>query len=706
MKNKPGITMTRFGTLAFSLMVLTSCQKSGHDADHKKLAFQGAAVSAALLSDHSDGKDWPSYGRTHGEQHFSPLTQINSGNVASLRLAWSIDLPPGNSVSQPLEVDGTVFFTTGSSIVHAVDAISGREIWVHDPHANEVAGDRMRSSWGSRGIGYWNGKIYTGTVDGRLIALDANTGSQVWSVQTLAEGSRAYITGAPRLFDGKVIIGQGGADVSNLRGYVTTYDAETGKQLWRFYTVPGNPAFGFEDNAQKKAAATWFGEWWKYGGGGNVWNAITYDAKSDTIFLGTGNGSPWNRRIRSQDKGDNLFLCSIVALDAKTGQYKWHYQVNPGESWDYNASMDMHLMDLKIKGVPREVLITAPKNGFLYVIDRRTGKLISAERYVKTTWAERIDLTSGRPVENPAARYPNGTTAQIWPGPGGAHTNLPSAVSPQTGLFYVSAMNAGAAYSDAGVSPRGWKRKPHNLFEPAASVSLNPTATSALVAIDPVTQKLKWSVSTSGGWNGGVMATGGNLVFQGQADGTFNAYDARMGRKLWTFAAQAGVLAPPITYLVKDRQYVTVLTGTGLSAAIDARGLAGTHDYRTQARRVLTFAIGGKATISQSKPFVAKAPSDSGYEPDPAAAHRGAATYVRCMLCHGLHAVAAGSAPDLRTSTIPQTVEAMDMVVRQGALISQGMPKFGELSDRDMADLRAYLRSRSAELRAGENTRR
>jgi quinohemoprotein ethanol dehydrogenase len=695
------IGLVRYIAALAGLLALVSCYPpapQGGDSSSSELR------SAAMLSDQSDGRDWAGYGRTFGEQHFSPLDQINTGNVAKLGLAWSLDLPTGNSVTQPLAIDGKLYFSTGNSIIHAVDAVTGRELWVHDTHANEAAGERMRMSWGTRGIGYWNGKVYTGTVDGRLIALDARTGDQVWSVQTLPEGSQGFITGAPRLFDDKVIIGQGGADASDLRGYVTTYDAETGKQLWRFYTVPGNPAKGFEDDAQKLAARTWSGEWWKHGGGGNVWNAFSYDAETRTVFLGTGNGAPWNPRIRSAGGGDNLFLCSIVALDADTGRYKWHYQVNPGEAWDYNASMDMHLADLDVGGTQRKVLITAPKNGFLYMIDRLSGKLLSATRYVKTTWADRIDIASGRPVENPLARYPDGKSVEIWPGPNGAHTNLPSAFSPQSRLFYVSAMNMGANYSDAGITAKGWERKPHNMFDPGTNIAFRVADTgsigSALVAVDPVAGRIRWSVPTPGRWNGGVMATAGNLVFQGQGGGTFDAYDAGSGKRLWSFAAQAGVLAPPITYLAGGRQYVTVMTGTGLSAALSADGLAGTHDYRTQARRVLTFALGGKATIPASRPFIARAPADPAYRPNSAAQQRGAAGFVRCMQCHGFGAVAAGMAPDLRTSRVPQDPAAMRTILREGMLVPQGMPRFAELTDAQIDDLSAYLRARANDLRS------
>lgn len=668
-----------------------------------------AIAAAASLSDDSDGRDWAAYGRTYGEQHYSPLAQINAANVGKLRLAWSMDLPPGNTITQPLAIDGVLYFTVGNSVIHAVDASSGKELWVYDPKANEAAGMRLRTSWGSRGLGYWNGKIYTGTVDGRLIAVNARTGREAWSQQTLEPGDLRYITGAPRLFDGKVIIGHGGADSANIRGYVTTYDAETGRKLWRFYTVPGNPAKGFEDKAQEMAAKTWSGQWWNYGGGGNVWNAFTYDKETDTIFLGTGNGAPWNHRIRSEGKGDNLFLCSIVALDAKTGKYKWHYQVNPGETWDYNASMDMHLAELPIGGQKRKVLVTAPKNGFLYVIDRISGKLISAEKITKVTWADRIDLATGRPVERPEARYADGKTFALWPSNSGAHTNLPSAFSPKTGLIYIPLAETGVTMSDAGIVPAKWKRRPNGQYDFGVNVAFGKATglaepTSALLAWNPATQKMAWKVPTPMMWNGGLLATGGDLVFQGQVEGAFSAYDARTGEKHWSFAAQGAVLAPPISYSAKGRQYVTVLTGMGLSAAVDASTLPRRFDYRTQARRVLTFVLGGKATIPPSAPYKLQPIADADYRPNPAAAGRGAMVFIHCLACHGLNADGGGGlAPDLRASEIPQSAEAFDSVVRQGALVPAGMPTFAELTDAEMADLRQFLRGRAADVREGRD---
>jgi quinohemoprotein ethanol dehydrogenase len=379
------------------------------------------ARSALLIADERDGANWPSFGRTYSETHASPLADINAGNVARLGLAWSLDLPGiSNGATVPLAVDGIVYFTVGQSIVHAVEATTGRLLWRHDPEVAKVAGRKLRITWGPRGIGWWEGKVYVGTTDGRLIAIDAKNGRQVWSAQTVDPGNELTITGPPRVFNGKVIIGNAGSEFGANRGYVTAYDAESGEQAWRFWIVPGNPADGFENAAMEMAAKTWTGEWWKFGGGGQAWNAMTYDPQFNRVYIGTGNGAPWNRKVRSPGGGDNLFLCSIVALDADTGEYAWHYQTTPGETWDYNSAMDITLATMTVDGRPRPVILHAPKNGFFYVIDRETGKVLSAEKFGKVTWAERVDLATGRPVEAPGARYEDGP-ALIWPSTMGVH---------------------------------------------------------------------------------------------------------------------------------------------------------------------------------------------------------------------------------------------------------------------------------------------
>jgi quinohemoprotein ethanol dehydrogenase len=654
--------------------------------------------------DSGSSGDWPGYGRTFGEQHYSPLAQIDQDTIGRLGLAWSMDLESTeNSVTQPIAVDGVLYFANGHSIVHAVEAASGKLLWRFDPKVSEAAGFRLRLAYGSRGIAWWNGKIYTGTQDGRLIAIDAKTGKQVWSVQTLGKGMDADINGPPRVFDGKVIIGFAG-DVFANRGYVTTYDAETGKQLWRFYTVPGDPAKGFENKAMEMAAKTWAGEWWKLGGGGNVWNAMTYDLESNTVYLGVGNGYPWNRRARSKDWGDNLFISSIVALDGTTGAYKWHYQVSPGDSWDHEPMEDMELADLTLSGKSRKVLLQASKNGFFYVIDRLTGELISAEPYAKVTWASRIDIKTGRPVENPGIRYPNGTTVEVWPSAAGAHGWLPMAYSPTTGLAYIPVTELGYRYSDTGIDVNNWQPPANHAVDLGLNYEPVMAGASALVAWDPVTQKAKWKVPHPTNVNGGVMATAGDLVFQGTIDGTFNAYAGTTGKLLWSFSVHAPLIAPPMSYTVNGRQYVTVLTGLGTGTGLMASEIVGAERYgidpRSQARRVLTFALDGKAALPPAALAIPPTMQDPGFKPDARSAQAGEAIYDdRCWICHGKGVVGATHAPDLRRSAIPLSAEAFAAVVHDGRLTPAGMPTFGELTNEQLADLRQYIRTEAAKLR-------
>jgi quinohemoprotein ethanol dehydrogenase len=659
-----------------------------------------------LLAD-SSGNDWAGYGGNYTQRHYSPLTDITPDNIESLGLAWSIDLPPANSVTEPIAVDGVLYFASGLSIVHAVDATSGQELWQYDPKVGEVGGLNMRVGWGVRGVAWWDGKVYVGTQDGRLLALDAKMGGLVWSAQTFRPDQPAYISGAPRAFDGLILIGSG-STTGAIRGYVAAYDAQTGKEAWRFHTVPGNPADGFENEAMEMAAKTWSGEWWKFGGGGMVWNSMAYDREAGLAYIGVGSPYPWDHTQRSEGKGDNLFATSIVALDLKTGAYKWHYQTVPGDTWDFDATMDIELAEIEIDGKPRKVLMQAPKNGFLYVIDRITGELLSAKPFVETTWASAIDMNTGRPIENPEARYDvTGKPAVVKPTALAAHNWIPMSFSPKTGLLYVPAVEWEAQYSrlDKKFVPPTHREPEGGLNLMGGPLAGMPAPMGSLLALDPLTAKPVWRIDHPTYYNGGVLSTGGGLVFQGTIEGILRAYAADTGELVWSYDVKAPMLAPPITYRAGGKQYVTVLTGLGMGYAMNGGALIGPDiekygvDPLTQARRVLTFALDGTKVLPPRRD-PSPPPPDPDFKPEPARVTAGMMTYeLICSTCHGSAAIGIGNGPDLRRSAVIQSPEAFDQVVRGGVLAARGMPKYPEFDDAKLEAIRHYLRSRAADLR-------
>jgi quinohemoprotein ethanol dehydrogenase len=658
------------------------------------------APVAVIAADIDLASNWVGYGRTAAEQHFSPLDQIDRDNVGRLGLDWALDLPDAVSfTSTPLAIDGVLYFSGDRAIVRAVDARTGRLLWRFDPESWKHAPRAMAYGFNtSRGVAYWHGKVYVGAIDGRLIALDAKSGRVLWSTRTFPLGARKANTGAPRAFDGKIFIGHGGAEFRT-RGYVDAYDADSGERLWRFYTVPGDPSDGFESPALEMAAKTWHGEWWKVGGGGTVWNAISYDPELDLVYVGVGNGDPWDRESRSAGAGDNLFLCSIVALRADTGEYVWHYQTTPGEQWDFKSTMDIVLADVTIDGRPRKVLMQAPTNGFFYVLDRATGELLSAEKFEKVTWAEKVDLKTGRPVEAPGIRYDAGQKVELWPGAWGAHNWQAMSFSPRTGLAYIPTMHMPATYSKA----PGWQFR-EGFFVIGLNIEhpSDPAASSGgLLAWDPVRQRERWKINYDAVWNGGTLVTGGDLVFHGTADGTFAAYDADDGRRLWRFDAQRGISSAPISYSVDGRQHVALLVGWG---GLGAFGIAAFQKhpwpYKGPGIRLLSFALDGKASLPavQNGRLVMR-PADTGNAPiDSDLAKLGFGIYhgSSCATCHGLEAVANGAAaPDLRTSPLTSDFAGFRAVVAEGALLPNGMPMFDDLSERELHGIFEYIRSRA-----------
>jgi quinohemoprotein ethanol dehydrogenase len=642
--------------------------------------YAGTIVDTHAIADESQGRNWLSVGRSYSENRYSPLDQINDQNIKRLGLAWYLDLPTqGPLQATPLAVDGVLYFSAMLGKVYAVDGRNGGVLWQFDPDLAHHAMNERSVIWNvNRGVAFWKDKVYVGTTDGRLVALDAKSGRVIWSTQTFDEEDRSKtISGAPRVFNGKVIIGNGGE--SGTRGYVTTYDAETGHKIWRFYTVPGDPSKGFENSAMAMAAGTWHGEWWKGGGNGTVWDSITYDPDFNRVYIATANGTPINANERGSGGGDNLFVASIVALDGNSGEYVWHYQLNPGETWDYDAVAQMVLADVSIAGKPRKILIQAPKNGFFYVIDRANGQLISAEKLGKVTWAERIDLKSGRPIEASGIRDLN-KPFMIWPSAFGLHNWQAMSFDPKTGLVYIPKMNLGMS-----MGPQNMQFKPVDADD----------GTGSLLAWDPISRQKRWEVELgSSFWNGGVLSSAGNVVFQGTGDGHFSAYSAATGRTLWQFNAGLGIEAAPITYLVNGVQYVSILVAYG-----GAISLAQFHDYGwrygEQPRRLLTFALDKNAVLPLGAPprFTVKAIDDPALVIDQNLAEKGVKAYQRCARCHGIQLQSRSSfARDLRESELASTWEGFKLVVLGGAMSALGMPIFDDLSDEDLRAIFMYIR--------------
>lgn len=674
--------------------------KDSKSKTQKRADVDGKRIVAA---DEEPG-NWMTHGRTYSEQRFSPLKDINDGNVGNLGLAWyyNLDTDRGQEAT-PIVVDGVMYLTSAWSKVFALNAATGALLWSYDPQVPREWGVNACCDVVNRGVAVWKGRVFFGTLDGRLVALDAANGKRVWETLTVDRKFRYSITGAPRIAKGKIIIGNGGSEFG-VRGYVSAYDVDTGRMLWRFYTVPGDPSKPFESPALEKAAKTWTGEWWKFGGGGTVWDSIVYDSELDLIYLGVGNGSPWNRKIRSPGGGDNLFLSSIVALKADTGEYVWHYQETPGEMWDYTACQQMTLADIRIEGQLRKVILHAPKNGFFYVIDRSNGSLISAKPYTVINWATGIDMKTGRPIESEAARYSDKDPSLVVPGPLGAHSWHPMSYSPVTGLVYIPVQDLGFPYK----SPVDFQAKRlaanYGIDVVAAGMPQDPaikkmiidSVKGRLVAWDPVQQKQAWSVERMGPWNGGVLSTAGNLVFQGTASGDFEACHADNGEKVWSFRAQTGVIAGPITYSVNGQQYVAVLAGWGGVFPLVAGEVAFKSGRVRNISRVLAFKLNGKTIlpplVELDEPALNPPRSTAGAE----TLKNGEAVYQRyCASCHGDVAVSGGLVPDLRYSNTLGTDQWFGVVL-DGTRKQNGMVSFSkELSRKDVSDIREYVIKRA-----------
>ncbi|WP_434577201.1 PQQ-dependent dehydrogenase, methanol/ethanol family [Pseudomonas sp. Z5-35] len=661
-----------------------------------------------IAADQEPG-NWMSTGRTYDEQRYSPLKKISDQNVGQLGLAWSYKLDLDRGVeATPIVVDGVMYTTGPFSVVYALDARDGKLIWKYDPKSDRNRAGEACCDAVNRGVAVWKGKVYVGVLDGRLEAIDAKTGQRAWSVDTRADHTRSYtITGAPRVVNGKVVIGNGGAEFG-VRGYVTAYDAETGKQAWRFFTVPGDPKLPPEDKAMAIAAKTWHGDAYvAQGGGGTAWDSFAFDPDLNLLYIGVGNGSLWDPKWRSQAKGDNLFLSSIVAVNADTGEYAWHYQTTPGDAWDYTATQHMILAELPINGKPRKVLMQAPKNGFFYVIDRATGELLSAKGIVPQSWTKGMDMKTGRPIvdDENAAYWKDGKRKLVTPAFWGAHDWQPMSYNPNTGLVYIPAHIMSAYYEHIPEAP---KRNPFkSMYQLGLRTGMMPEDADGLlemakgwsgklIAWDPVKQQPAWEVPYVTIFNGGTLSTAGNLVFEGSADGRVIAYAADTGKKLWEQPAASGVMAAPMTYSVDGEQYVTFMAGWGGAFSTFAGALslrAGVRPFS----QVLTYKLGGTAKLNEPAPL-ADTPQPPPLTGDTAAVDAGGKLYDGyCSQCHGIHAVSGGVLPDLRKLT-PEKHQ-MFLGILFGGRVPDGMPSFADaFTPEQVEQIHQYLIKRAHDL--------
>ena len=686
----------------FSLFALTLALSSSVIASQTPQTVNQQAIV-------EPGGEWLSYGRTYREQRFSPLDNINRDNIGELDLAWSFKFDTARGMeATPIVHNGVIYVSTGWSHVHALNARTGEELWHYDAKVAKAQLAKTCCGPVNRGVAIWQDnantplQVFFGALDGRLIALDAKTGEENWSIQSTPTDGNYSVTGAPRIVKGMVIIGNGGAELG-VRGYVSAYDVNTGEMKWRFYTVPGDRNKPQESLALEAALETWSGdEWYKLGGGGGTaWDSLVFDPELDLLYIGTGNGSPWNRDLRSPGGGDNLYLSSIVALRPDTGEYVWHYQVTPADNWDYTATQQLVLAELEINGEPRSVIMQAPKNGFFYVLDRKTGELLSAEKFAKATWATHVDMETGRPVESKFADYQKNGGSYIWPSPYGAHNWQPMSFSAKTGLMYIPAQSIPAYFSaveevmyrvnrwNTGVDlntnrdPKSWV---------AARASMDALIYGELVAWDPIKKQRAWQVQHAKPSNGGILSTAGDLVFQGTWDGTFAAYDAYDGEKLWQYKSDSAVLAGPMTFELDGEQYVAVAQGSGGTVMITVGDEL--QRNKTNQNKLLVFK---KGQFNQTNPVANEKLTTiralgHAANTDPNLIKLGESIYHNnCASCHGINALSNYVVPNLRYMS-EQTHSDFASIVIGGARTHKGMIGFYETLGVDDVDaIHAYL---------------
>lgn len=724
--------------VGLGLMILVGCQPQARGPK----PVTETRIITAERNPQADAGNWLSHGRGYSEQRFSPLAQVTPANAGTLGLAWQETLDTNRGASAtPLVVDGVMYTTSAWSVVYALDAKTGDRLWTFDPEVPRSWGQYACCDVVNRGVAVMGDKLYVGTIDGRLIALNRADGAKLWDVDTINKQAPYTITGAPRAAKGLVFIGNGGAEYG-VRGYVSAYDGTTGELKWRFYTTPnptgpdGGAAANASDPLRERMLATWnptAGAWLQSGGGGTVWDSIAFDADTGALWIGVGNGSPWNRDTRSPDvagrNNDNWLTASIVKLDAATGAYQCHYQTTPGDTWDFTATQHIMLADLTIDGRARKVAMQAPKNGFFYVLDRSDCGLISATPIVPMaradanapplspiSWSTGEIDAQGRPVENAQARYQAGT-ALVSPSSYGAHNWHPMAYSPDTGLVYIPIQEILMDWTrdPAFVYRQGrWNTGTvHAPLPPAGPGrdAVRNSLTGSLIAWDPVARREVARVRLAGPWNGGVLTTAGGLVVQGTVDGRLVAYNARPENgtltKVWETNNQAATLAGPISYQVDGEQYIASMAGYG-SVFFLAAGFAAPTQGNDLQSRVMVYKLGGTAQPDVPQLTRLTTPEPPVIRANAATLAQGSAVYGQfCAVCHGVGVVSGGVLPDLRRSMVLRDQALWGQIVHGGARNEQGMPGFGAwMSPAQAEQVRAYVASEARTLYQSEQAPR
>ena len=711
MKRLGAAVITVMGLMALWALSLVGCgSRLESEADRTIAAIRSSGgpvdderIKRATIDEPGS---WLTYGQSYKEQRFSTLTQISRDNVQDVGLAWHKPIGGARERMQgtPLIVDGVLYATNGWSVIYALDARTGAQIWTYDPETDrEYVKYSCCGGVVNRGVAIYKGRVYVATFDGRLVAVDAATGEEVWDVDTYHPSAlgRFNITGAPRVAAGMVFIGQGSSESGHRRGYVTAYDAESGEVAWRFYLVPGDPSEPFEHPEMEMAAKTWGGEWWKYGGGGTAWSSLVYDEELNTLYIGVGNGAPWPREIRSPGGGDDLFLTAIVAVDVDTGRMKWYYQTVPGDNWDYSAAMDIVLGDMTVDGRERKVLLQAPKNGFFYVLDRNDGTLLRAHPYTDAiTWATHVDMETGRPVENPEVRFEE-DPLWILPANAGAHNWEPMSFDEASGIMYFYYHDYPNFYSldETFVETGEYEINPWGLslgvgFGPyrqalEAKAAPRPESKGYLIAFDPLSGETRWKVDLPTTFNGGVLATSTGVLFQGDGTGMLSAYNTDNGEQLWQFDGYGSFSSSLVSYMIDDTQYLAGM-------------VSGSLEYDSPGK-LLVFKLGGHETL----PVPARRDRTIPEQPELLAStetlDRGNALYHQhCAICHrglGVSSIVATASPDLRMMT-PETRAQFSAIVRVGTKAQLGMPGFGDVLDEEAATaIRTFVSSEAQKAR-------